>query len=242
MNPKIKFKIDVQKDIQSLSAFVAQADFDNGRSLRWAIFNKHPVLRKAIKKGKIIDKAFADEYVRSIYRKNKEVASKNMQRYKHDWRKKEKVFFAMTDEIFNDFPWPTGKYIAYTTIWGMFPRFLDDKTFQVPVKYRSRRYIPVTIAHEMLHFRFYAYVQKNYPRYRDPEHNFFLWHISEIFNILIINSPAWLAVFKKKNIPYPEHRRIIAELRKKYEKQSSFNVDDLIKDIHPLVKKMMEKK
>lgn len=148
----------------------------------------------------------------------------------------------MTDEIFHDFPWPAGKYIAYATIWGMFPRFLDDKTFQVPMKYRSGRYIPVTIAHEMLHFRFYAYIQRNYPRYRDPEHNFFLWHVSEIFNILIINSPTWLAVFKKKNIPYPEHRKILAMLRKKYGHQPSFDVDNLIKDIHPLVKEMMMKK
>jgi hypothetical protein len=89
---------------------------------------------------------------------------------------------------------------------------------------------------------FYAYVEKNYPRYRDPEHNFFLWHISEIFNILVINSPAWLDVFKEKNMLYPEHRKIVAELRKKYQEPSSLDADNLIRDIHPLVEKMMQER
>ena len=239
MNPKVKFRIDSRKDMQSLAAFVAQAGFDNGRSLQWAVFRKHPRLKKAIRQGKITDRPFAEKYVADLYRKNKKIASKNIQQYERDWRKKEKIFFEMADDIFHGFPWPKGKYIAYTTIWGMFPRFLDDKTFQVPIKYRSRRYIPVIIAHEMLHFRFYAYVRKNYPRYRDPERNFLLWHISEIFNILVINSPAWLRVFKKKNLPYPEHRKIIAKLRKKYQEPSSLNADDLIRDIHPLVRQLM---
>lgn len=242
MNPKIKFKIDPQKDIESLAAFVNQAGFDNGRSLQWAVFKKHPLLRKVIKRGKIMDRALAEQYVRDIYRKNKTIAFKNIRRYKRDWQKKEKAFFELADDIFHDFPWPKGKYIAYTTIWGMFPRFLDDKTFQVPVKYRSKRYVPVIIAHEMLHFRFYAYIEKHYPQYRDPEHSFFVWHISEIFNILIINSPAWLYVFRKKNLPYPEHQKIINELRKKYREPSSLNVDNLIRDIHPFAKKLMAQK
>lgn len=242
MNPKVKFKIDAQKDMQSLSAFVDQSVLDNGRSLQWAVFKKHPLLRKAIKDGKIIDQTFAEKYVAAIYRKNKKTAARNMRHYERDWKKKKEVFFKMTDDIFQDFPWPKGKYIAYTTIWGMFPRFLDDKTFQVPMKYRRKRYIPVTIAHEMLHFRFYAYVEKHYPRYRDPERNFLLWHISEIFNILVINSPAWQKIFGIKNIPYPEHRKIIAELREKYRESSSFIIDDMIRDIDSRAKDFMKKK
>lgn len=239
MNPKVKFKIDVQKDLQSLSAFVDQSVLDNGRSLRWAIFKKHPLLRKAIKDGKIIDQVFAEKYISATYQKNAKTAVKNMRRYERDWQKIEKVFFKMTDDIFHNSPWPTGKYIAYTTIWGMFPRFLSDKTFQVPMKYRRKQYIPVTIAHEMLHFRFYAYVEKHYPRYRDPERNFLLWHISEIFNILVINSPAWQKVFGIKNMPYPEHRKIIAKLREKYQEPSSFNIDRMIRDIHLCAKKLI---
>ncbi len=242
MYPRVKFRISARKDIASFGSFVGQADFDNGRSLRWAILRWHPLLRQAIKNGKIVDRIFAEKYVKDIYRKNRGIASKNMERYERDWRKKEGIFFEMTDDIFHGCPWPPGKYIAYATIWGMFPRFLDDKTFQVPMEYRNKKYIPVTIAHEMLHFMFYAYVEKNYPRYRDPEHNFFLWHISEIFNILVINSPAWLDVFREKNMLYPEHRKIVAELRKKYQEPSSLDADSLIRDIHPLVKKMMQEK
>jgi len=40
-------------------------------------------------------------------------------------------------------------------------------------------------------------------------------------------------------MPYPEHRKIIAELREKYREPSSFNVDTMIRDIHSRAKKMV---
>ncbi len=239
MNPRVAFKIDPRKDMRSLEAFAAQAPFDNGRSLRWAVLKKHPSLKRAFKNGAIVDRTHIERYIADAYRKDRVSAKRNMARYARDWRKKEKVFFAMTDALFGDFPWPKGAYAAYATIWGMFPRFLDDKTFQVPMKYRAARAIPVIVAHEMLHFRFYAYIEARSPRYRDPERNLLLWHISEIFNIIVINSPEWQKVFSSRNLPYPEHRAIIAALRKRYPHATSFDLDRLIRDIHPLAKKLM---
>ena len=240
-HPNLKFKISAQKDIESFYSFVGQSCVDQGRSLRWAILKPHPLLKQAIKNNKVIDKVFAERYIRDCYRGYSPIALRNMKRYETDWRKKEKQYFMMTDEIFGDFPWPKGKYIAYSTIWGMFPRFLADKTFQVPMQYPRKKYIPVVIAHETLHFRFYAYVEKYYPRYRDPERNMLLWHISEIFNILVINSPAWFKFFGIKNILYPEHRKIIMELRKKYPDAASFDIDAMIRDIDPFARELMKK-
>jgi hypothetical protein len=240
MNPKVKFKIDIRKDVKTLKAFVNESGFDDGRNLEWALFKKHPALRNFIKGGNDIDYDFLGRYIATVYEANKKTISANFERYEADWRKQEKRFFAFVRELFPNTRWPKGKYIAYATIWGMFPRFLEDKTFQIPIKYRSRRYVSVIIAHEMLHFMFYEHIRRNYPQYKDPEHSFLVWHISEIFNSVIQDSPSWLAVFKKKTMPYPEHKRIIAALRKRYPDPTASRADGLIQTIVPLAGKLIK--
>ena len=97
---------------------------------------------------------------------------KNMSIYQKDWLMVEKNFHCLVDELFCGHKWPKGKYIAYTTIWGMFPKFLEDKTFQIPFKHKNKRYVIVVIAHELLHFIFYDYFYKKYPKYRLDKYNF----------------------------------------------------------------------
>ena len=240
MNPKVKFKIDARKDLKSLKAFISEAGFDDGRNLEWAIFKKHPALRSVIKNGKDVNYAFLERYIAEIYKTNKKAISVNFNRYETNWRKQEKKFFALVSDLFPDTRWPKGKYIAYATIWGMFPRFLEDKTFQIPARYRSKHYVSVIIAHEMLHFIFYERIRRKYPQYKNPEHSFLVWHISEIFNSLIQDSPTWLRVFKKKTMPYPEHKKIIAKIRKRHPDPAILKADGLIREIQPLANKLIK--
>jgi len=242
MNPKIKFKIDARKDLRIFKSFVKEAGFDDGRNLEWAIFRRHPQLRKIVKKESGVDYSFIAKYIARLYKENARVAAANFKAYEINWRRKEGQFFDLVKNLFYDRQWPKGKYIAYSTIWGMFPRFLKDKTFQIPIKYKSKRYINVIIAHEMLHFIFYDYFCKNYLSYKNPESSFYVWHVSEIFNSLVQNSPAWLNVFRKKTMPYPEHEKIIAKLKKKYKNSTSLKVNDLICDIQPFVKILLQRK
>ena len=236
MHPKIKFKSDYKKDIKTFSCFVRDAKYDNGRTLEWAIFRKYHSLKKyKINKTIKIKPKEIELFVKNIYQKNKSLIKNNLSVHKTNWRKKEKTFYALVKKLFQDKFWPKGKYIAYPTIWGMFPRFLNDKTFQIPYKHKNKEYVNVVIAHEILHFIFYNYFFKKYPKYKNDKFSFLVWHISEIFNSIIQNSPQWLKIFKNKLKTYPEHKKIIAKLKGKYHRKEGWQTDDLITDILKIV-------
>jgi hypothetical protein len=240
MKPKVTFKVSARKDIQSLKAFAYQFKYDEGRSLGWAI-KPHQSLKAFIKKDEIIIKSSIRKYVSIVYQKNQKTALKNIEKYGRDWKKKENIFLELAHEIFPRLAWPKGKYVAYTTIWGVFPRFLEDKTFQIPMVSRQKKnYVSVVIAHEMLHFLFYEYITKNHPEYKNPEQNMLVWHMSEIFNSVVMNSAPWLLVFKEKTAVYPEHRKIVTILKKKYPNPSQMKIEDFIWDAQTLAKPLVK--
>lgn len=233
MQPKLKFEKNFRKDLYSLNAFIHDAKYDNGRSLNWAVLKHYPELKQYIdnKNFKLTDKKSAEKFVTSVFDRNNDILKRNLKIYNENWKRTGTVFFQLTEKIFGNHKWPKGKYIAYPTIWGMFPRFLEDKTFQVPYKWNDKKYVNVIIAHEMLHFIFYDYLFKYFPKYKKSKYNFFIWNVSEIFNELVQNSPRWLKVFKVKSMGYPEHRKIVKKLSKKYHQMESWQTKQLIEDI-----------
>lgn len=234
MHPIIKFKIDYKKDLYTLNGFLRDSAYDGGRNLDWAIFKKYPEFKK-YKKERL--KKEIKNFLPIYYNKNKKEIDRNIKLYKNNWQKIEKKYYFLVDQLFSQKFWPKGKYIVYSTIWGMFPRFLEDKTFQIPAfKYKKIRYINVIIAHELLHFIFYNYFYNKYPKYKKDKYNFLIWNVSEIFNSIIQNSPSWFKIFKIKSMVYPEHKKIIIKINKKY-KNKKIIIDDLIKDILKELKK-----
>jgi predicted SprT family Zn-dependent metalloprotease len=227
MYPRLRFKIDYKQDIKTFFIFISEASFDNGRNLEWAIIKKYPYFKK-YKNGNILEvsKDIVEKFVKSIYFKNQSLVEKNFLIYEKNWRRMEKDFYFLVDKLFCQYPWPKGKYIAYSTIWGLYPRFLENKTFQIPYKYKKKRYISVIIAHEMLHFIFYDYLYKKFPKFQNHKYDFYLWHLSEIFNVIIQNSPEWLKVFQQKTMIYPEHKKYLPKFEKFW--QESKNIDDWI--------------
>ncbi len=233
MIPRLKFKISLQKDIETFFCFACDVKYDyQGRLLKWAIFSNHPFfLKYKSGKGIKIKKEIVQRYVEEFYRKNKEIIRRNLKLYHKKWDQKEKKFYELVSDLFHKKTWPKGKYIAYPTIWGMYPRFLEDKTFQIPYQYKKSKYVNVIIAHEMLHFIFYDYFYQKYPQYKKDKYNFFVWHVSEIFNVLVQNSTDWLKVFQLKSMPYPEHKKLIKKLNLKYRNTIRIEIDNLINDI-----------
>lgn len=241
--PKVKFTISKKKELETFLAFLNESKhLDNKREINWAFYRPHPKLK--ILKQKHLDflekKSIVRKYINVYYKRNLPKIKEGTLKAKKDWQDKERDFFNLVSEIFKNYPWPKGKYIAYPTIWGMYPRFLKNKTFQFPYCRKKKNFIPVVIAHEMLHFMFYEHIRRTYSQYKDPEHSFLVWHISEIFNSLVQDSPSWLAVFKKKTMPYPEHERIIAALQKRYADPVTLKADGLIREITPLAGKLIK--
>jgi len=232
MYPKLKFKISCKKDVQAFFGFVKDAEYDSGRNLEWAIFKLYPIFKKYKKDGSFnVSKKIVSDFVKNKYSQNATIIKKRLKLYKDNWKRVEKDYYHLVNQLIPLSYWPKGKYIAYPTIWGMFPKYLEDKTFLVPFQYKNEQYINTIIAHEMLHFIFYNYFFKKYPKYKNEKYDFFVWHISEIFNGLVQNSPQWLKVFKTKSINYPEHNKIIKQLKNKYYKKEIWDTDKIIKDI-----------
>ncbi|SRR6056297_1062896 len=236
-HPKITFSISAKKDFETLIAFTNDAQFDDGRNLNLAIFKKFPQLKKYFYKNLTIKNASSLRlFINKMYENKKDEMKQDMKKSQKQWLKINSTFFTLVDKLFQKRKWPKGKYIAFSTIWGMYPRFLEDKTFQIPLKHKDIKYIPVIIAHELLHFMFYDYFYEHYPQYQKDQHNFFVWNISEIFNSIIQNSPLWLETFKTKSLAYPEHKEIITDLSKNIYKKEILDVDKITKNIIQKVK------
>ncbi len=223
MYPKIKFKIDSKKDISTFFDFLNEAKYDEGRNFEWAVLKHYPFFKKF--NGEV-DKKIAQDFVFKYYSKNKKAIEKNIIIHENNWKKIEKGFFKLAYDLFLETKWPKGKYIAYSTMWSMYPRFLDDKTFQIPAISRNKKVVSFIIAHEMLHFIFYEYFLNKYKKYKSHRYDFFVWHVSEVFNVIIMNRPEWQKILKNKDDGYPEHKKIIEKLSKKV-----YGTDELIDNI-----------
>jgi len=230
--PKVKFVISKKKELETFLAFLNESKYwDNKREMNWAFYKPHPKLKILKQKNlsSLEKKLIVARYINFYYKENLKKIKKGVLKARKDWQSKEKHFFNLVDGIFNNHSWPKGKYIAYPTIWGMYPKYLKDKTFQFPYHHKKKNFIPVVIAHEMLHFIFYNYLYKNFPKYKNPKYSFKIWNISESFNILIQNSKEWVEIFSQRAMSYPEHKDLINRMKRIFDKKQDINY--LLKDL-----------
>ncbi len=232
--PCVTFRKSAKQDFETLRAFTKDAKYDNGRNLDWAVFNKYPHLKTQFDKDKHYKMKSAKAlryFIRKTYQTKRTAMDLALMKHKKHWTEIAPHYFSLVNTFFEGRKWPRGKYIAFGTIWGMYPRFLENKTFQIPFWHRIPRYVSVVIAHELLHFMFYDYFYAYYPKYRRPKDNFFVWHVSEIFNTIIQNSPAWLNCFKLKSLGYPEHEKIVIHISRALYYRNIWSLDTLVDEI-----------
>lgn len=232
--PHVTFHKSTKRDFDTLHAFIKDAEYDNGRNLDWAVFHKYPRLKTQFDKNKhykMKDGKMLRHFVYETYHTKQTAMNLALANHRRRWMKIAPHYFSLIDTLFGGRKWPNGKYIAFGTIWGMYPRFLKDKIFQIPFWHRTPRYIPVVIAHELLHFIFYDYFYTRYPQYQRPKDNFFVWHVSEIFNTIIQNSPVWLDCFKLKSLGYPKHKTIVAHISSALYRRDEWNLNTLVDKI-----------
>jgi predicted SprT family Zn-dependent metalloprotease len=204
--------------------------------LDWAFFRLYPHLQEYQGNTLNIPQKNIKQLIDNVYAKNKKVYSTNLELFKNSWESIEEEYFNLVADIFDKKYWPKGKYVAYLTIWGMFPRFLKDCTFCIPAyQPKNKKYVNAVIAHELLHFIFYDYFYKNY---NHKKYSNTVWHVSEIFNVIVQNSKPWMKVFKIKPNPYPEHEKICKKFDNKYPVVNKENVDQLIERLMNETKKL----
>ena len=206
--PIIELKFDQKLDQDKAWDFYSDSKFGGCDFWKERALKYHPKLTE-IKSAKN-PKEFLNEYVADFYKSNNEeikTLSNNTVKY---LRQEQDDFFLKTDKIFKGYSWPRKIFTGYFSVFDFGPRFLDCGEFQVFI-YNKRNFQLFTIFHEMLHFIFYDFAQKNFPETRkmNTEQGKF-WDIAEVFNAVIQNTDDFISLHGKiKDIGYPEHKELI---------------------------------
>ncbi|MDO8443416.1 MAG: hypothetical protein Q7S78_00195 [Candidatus Azambacteria bacterium] len=191
------------------------------------IFKIHPQLKSVKLLNFQQRKKTINAYFNNYYRTHKAVMRCRIKNIRDAWPKHEREFVAITEDFFGSFRFPRGKYIAYASILNCNPRFLDLKTFQFFYEKPLADAI-YTIAHELLHFIFYDFIEKKLKKEVKHLSEDQLWDLSEIFNVVVLGSPRYCRIINQKFvIPYPDHRRYISQFEKAY--KNSKNAKEFIR-------------
>ncbi len=218
MHPKIKFLISSNKDIFNAYNFLVEDE--HYRKDFFPLELQH-IFKKNVSISE--QKKIIKEYTQDIYdikRKEIEAGAKFVE---EKWKEKEKAFYNFTGKVFRNHPWPKGKYIGYVSIYRLYPRYLDEKVFSFP--YLTKDISPIqVIAHEMLHFLFYDFIEKKYSKKKLSGK--YVWRISEAFNTVI---ETWEPYKKEMGIvynvqPYAECEDMFFKMRKQWLEEPNLEV------------------
>lgn len=215
MKPKLTLIIDIRADTDN-----ARWCIKSGMFVDWFLpVNVQYITSKkfsSAEKNKIIG-----EYTKHIYAIRRQEVARGVKETRRQWKRVERAFYACVDKIFQGHDWPQGNYIGYASIYLMFPRNINKKTFFFP--YAKDGCDPIrTIAHEMLHFMFFDYIQK---RYGLKEHDTvkgknpkYIWQVSETFNTVIENRMPYKKIFgmKGNSKPYPGCEKMFIAMTKQW--------------------------
>lgn len=194
MYPIVRFRLNKPLDKKMGAAFL---DFSKaGVFFGEKIIQNHPSLKTAQAGSKGKRKYLVSSYVESFYDKQWKELENIKDKFQYGWGGSAQDFFKATSHLFNNHPWPPGKYYAYLSIFNCNPRFLKEKTFQVFWEHPNPLAV---IAHEMLHFLFYDYVGRHFPKTKIKKE--VLWQLSEIVNSFALAEPVFVEITKEPTPP-----------------------------------------
>jgi hypothetical protein len=208
--PNVRFRLNKALDKKMMLEFLglraSGINFANG------ILGPHPGIKRYI-----------NRYVDKFYKNHRTLLHKRALNFERKWKQKEKSFFQIVSFIFNNHPWPKGRYIGYVSIFDCNPRFLENKTFQVFFRHKLG---PVYVtAHELLHFIFYDYLQKKrkalYTQLNEDE----LWQLSEVVNEVMLSLPPLRTVAKLRPSTggYPALSKWVTATKRKVSRVTDIN-------------------
>ncbi len=141
---------------------------------------------------------------------------------------KQGVFFSEMEKIFK-INFSDSKFQGYLSIFDCNPRWIETRTFQVYYK-RDIDSMLAVILHEVLHFAFFEYLNRNFRKEIDgmSKDSGKLWKLSEIINVIILNLPAFKEILgREEKLFYPDLQLKLQNAQKIWT-TSSGNIDTLI--------------
>jgi len=236
-NPKDKFVIDINKDIENYILFNKYST-EGPKFLKMFLPKElHYILTDGLSEKK--KKEIVKEYVKHNFGLHEKEITQNTEKIKKHWKVIEKNYFKLISKVFKNHPWPKGKYLGFASIFNMYPRNIKEKTFYFPAFSKNLNFSVATVAHEMTHFIFFDYLKAKYGiegkkefKNKNPK---YVWDISEVFNVVIENWRPYLNIFKIKGKPYGKvHAKMLPRMKKLWgEKEDvDFLLDNYFKHLN----------
>lgn len=197
--PNLRFKIDLEFDQWTAKEFLT---FDESDIFSNSILEEHTELNKYKNLPENERGKFLNGYVSNFYKKHRKELEEKAEKASKDWAKIYSRFYELVNRLFlpnkeAGYEWPEGNYICFLSIFNCNPRFIKDKFFQA--YYKHKETINYVCMHEMLHFVFYDYMEKNLPDEVKKLGEGGMWKLSEIFNDVIFRQPDFVTITKQNN-------------------------------------------
>ncbi|MDX9970374.1 MAG: hypothetical protein RBS56_00500 [Candidatus Gracilibacteria bacterium] len=230
MNPKINFKISPGKDIQNAKWFFEDKDFLDmflPENFKYLMDDKYSIKER---------NSLLTIQTKKTYSEKKIEIESGVKKIQKDWSEIQNKYFDYINYVFNNHPWPKGTYTGYSSIFLMFPRNIEDKSFFFP--YNDEKWNPLeTIAHEMTHFLFFDYLKSHYGLTEQSlikgKNQEYIWQVSETFNTLIENLPDYKEIFGAQidTKPYPGCEKLLIDMKKIWANEKDINtlLDEMFK-------------
>ncbi len=227
--PHVNFEMNKEMDYWAVGEFLT---FDPNDPISNTILDTHPSLKDALNLDSAEKMSFYKNYVDGVYAGKEEELIDTKKDLQKSWDLVEQEFLDETAKIFDNHPWPKGSYTGFLSIFNCNPRFLEEKTFQI--YYKHPEGLVYVCTHEMLHFMFYDYLEKN-PKLIETLPESMIWNLSEIFNVIILEKPEFVGITGNTNpSPYDEHKDLLSGSREMVE--NFYNAQDLIRRLSELLK------
>lgn len=219
MYPKVTVAIDKEFDKEILLYFIDEkiGNFDFGYD---RIVREHPRLEVCRGKSENERMAVIYPYVEAYYQEHEAVivdAKKGMQTL---WDDISTGYFKRVETLFGGLGFYQEKSLtAFLSIAKCGVIGDDCKDFQIWYQtIREQTEVRRHFAHEILHFYYYAYVkEKGYQNLIDN------WDLAEIFNVVILGLPEWVALLGKVDAGYEQHEQYFPYYRKLWQENGGLN-------------------
>lgn len=225
--PKINFILDYKKDITNALNFLNyhsdQPHYIENFLPRYLHFSLNKNFSQK-ERAKII-RAYTKDY----HLAHNQEFKKELVRIKKDWARIGPRYYKLIDKLFKGHKWPKGEYKAIASIYNMFPRYIETKTFYFPPDHPENNFANKVIAHEMSHFIFFDYIKKRYKLNQDSKikgkEKGYVWLVSEIFNYTIEQWEPYKKIFKyeKKSKPYFGNQVLCNKMKKDWNKKQDID-------------------
>ncbi len=228
--PEIKFGLSKESDINIFLMF-----WKAGKSV-------HPDLDYLLEiKDEEQVRKEVEKFVDQFYKSEESGIAEKFQAGQQEWQNLAPIFFDKVNKFFHGYAWPQipnkenrDQYEAWGTIWHTYPRQINNQRFAVPVnpKFNTPN-MPSVVAHEMLHFITYDYLQKKYglksSEAGDADNTF--WQFTETLNALIEEDEMWQEFMY--NGRQPDRKPECEEMYKKMKPiwDQNKDIDNLVRQI-----------